>query len=446
MFRINHIANSFINVEFDNSMITCDPWIGKTTSNAWFSYPIKSTKELKKNIFDSDFIYISHLHCDHLDFKTLKKFKNKKLVFIIKKFDNLTLKKRLQKITNKIIELEPFKKTKINKDFSVAIIPQIISNSKNLADNINYDLDTSIIIQSNNCKTVFFNNVDTALNMKILKKIKRFVKNEFNKGIDIFCYASGAGSEFPQCFLNLNRKKEKRRVVDEILNEVSSYVKFLRPSIFFPAGGTYLIYGKYHKLNEYVAKPSFLEIKKKISSLKTKVYNLIGGGSISFDKKIYEIKEKKFMLKNNYEKNFLNHIKKMKYYYSNNYSKIDLKKLDNIFLNAKINYLKILRQNEKIKAKWDFNFKIYKNYEINENCLIDSQKSNFLKTYKLKHYNLNTKNTFYLECYLEYELFKSLLIGKFPWNTSLSGSTIMFKRNPNIFNVDMVLSLNFLRI
>ena len=176
MFKITHFANSFINIESDSSMITCDPWIGKTTSNGWFSYPIQNKGKIDKKYFDSDFIYISHLHCDHFDIKTLKKFKNKKLTFLIKKFDNATLKKRLQKITNNIIELDPFKKKIINKDFTVAIIPQIISNSKNLSDNINYDLDTSIIIQSNKDKTIFYNNVDNVLNLKILKKIKNFVK------------------------------------------------------------------------------------------------------------------------------------------------------------------------------------------------------------------------------------------------------------------------------
>lgn len=445
MFKINHFANSFINVECNNSMITCDPWIGKTTSNAWFSYPIKSTNEINKNFFNSHFVYISHLHCDHLDMKTLKKFKNKKLTFIIKKFENQTLKKRLQKITNNIIEIEPFKKKKINDDFTVAIIPQIISNSKNLSDNIDYDLDTSIIIQSNKYKTIFYNNVDNTLNIQILKKIKNFVKNEFKKNIDVFCYAIGAGSEFPQCFLNLNRKKEKKRVIEESLNEVGSYIKFLKPKFFFPAGGTYMIYGKYHKLNKYVAKPSFLEVKNKISPLKTKVFNLIGGGSICFNEKKYIVNQSNLKKKKNFEKKFLDQIKNVEYYYSNNKNKIDLDELSNIFESAKNNYFKFLSK-KNIKAKWDFNFKIFKNYEINDNCLIDRKKSKFLKTYQLKNHNLNAKKAFKLECYLEYELFKSLLIGKFPWNTSLSGSTIMYKRNPNKFNVDMVFSLNFLRV
>ena len=111
----------------------------------------------------------------------LKKFNNKSLTFVIKKFNNGILKRRLQRFSKNIIELEPFKKKRINKDFTVAIIPQIISNSSNLPDNIQYDLDTSIIIQSNKNKTIFYNNVDTPINLKTLKRINNFVKTKFKK-------------------------------------------------------------------------------------------------------------------------------------------------------------------------------------------------------------------------------------------------------------------------
>lgn len=82
---------------------------------------------------------------------------------------------------------------------------------------------------------------------------------------------------------------------------------------------------------------------------------------------------------------------------------------------------------------------------INSNCGIDKEKSSFLKTYKLKNYDKNKNKIDKLDCYIEYQLFDSLIKGKFPWNTSLSGSTIMYKRYPNKFNVDMMFSLNFLR-
>ena len=210
MFKIHHITNSFISIESKNSILTCDPWIGKTNDNGWCSYPIRSLKDIDQKIFKSNFIYISHLHCDHLDFKTLKKFKNKDLTFIIKKFDNGILKKRLKKLTNKkIIELKAFKKKKINKDFTIAIITQLLSNTSNIQDDIQYDLDTSIIIQSNKDKTIFYNNVDNSLNLNILKKINIFVKKKFKKKIDVFTCGLGAASEFPQTFLNIKRKKEK---------------------------------------------------------------------------------------------------------------------------------------------------------------------------------------------------------------------------------------------
>ena len=447
MFKIHHFANSFISVESKNSIITCDPWTGVTNDNGWFSYPIKDTKEIEKKIFKSNFIYISHLHCDHFDFKTLEKFKNKNLTFIIKKFDNGVLRRRLQKITKKkIIEIKPFKKKKINKDFSLAIIPQIISNSSDLPDNIGYDLDTSIIIQSNEDKTIFYNNVDTPININVLKKINNFVKKEFKKEIDVFCYALGAASEFPQCFLNIKREKEKERIINDSLIEIRNYLKYLEPKIFFPAGGTYAIYGKFHELNKFIAQPSFSQIKKKTSDLKTKIYNLIGGGSITFQKSSYTVHEKMPDRQNNFKKKFINKIKNLKYYYQKKNNNVALKVLDQIYLNAKNNYLSILKNKKKIKTKWNIDFKIYKNFEINQRCLIDKNKSKFLKTYNLKNYISNSKNIFNLECYIEYQLFRSLLTGKFPWNTSLSGSTIMYKRIPNKFNVDMIFSLNFLRV
>ncbi len=444
--KISHFANSFLSVEVGKSIITCDPWIGKTSDNGWFSYPIKNHKEIDQKVFKSKYIYISHLHCDHLDFKTLLKFKNKDLTFIIKKFKNGILKRRLQRLTNNIIEIEPFKKKRINKDITVAIIPQIISNSSNLPDNIEYDLDTSILIQSNIDKTIFFNNVDTPINLNILKRVKKFVQKNFKKNIDVFCYALGAASEFPQCFLNINRKKEQKRIVKDSLVEIFSFIKYLKPKIFFPAGGTYSIYGKFNNLNKYIAQPSFKQIEEKISKLNTKVYNLIGGGSLEFSKgNIFHLNKSKKLNKSFINK-YNNKIKKIDYYYNKNRKKCNLVKLDKNFNRAKENYFNILSRKKKINTNWDINFKIYKNYEINDKCKIDQKKSLFLSTYNLRNHSINKKKFYKLDCHIEYKLFDALIKGIFPWNTSLSGSTIMYNRVPNKFNVDMLFSLNFLRV
>ena len=448
MFKITHYANSFISIQGEKSVLTCDPWIGATTDNAWYSYPLKNENDVNKKVFNSNFIYVSHLHCDHIDQKTLKKFTNKNLTFIVKKFKNGTLKNRLQRLfpDKKIIELEPFTKKKISKDFSVSIIPQIISNTSDLPDNIEYDLDTSIVVQSNKSKEIFYNNVDMPINLRILKLINNFVKKTFKKNIDIFCLPLGAACEFPQCFLNLDRDKERKKLVKQSLKDLKKYLKYLKPKVFFPAGGTYAIYGKFHKLNKFIAQPSFPEIRSATSKLKTKIYNIIGGGHINFENSKYLAKETDVNIANNFDKKFINYIKNYNYYYYNRNKKTDLNELDNVFDKAKLNYFRILAHKKGITTKWDIDFNIYKNYELNDKCKIDIKKSKFLKKYQLSNHNDQSKKVYKLECYMEYDLFKSLLSGRFPWNTSLTGSTIMYKRTPNIFNVDQQFSLNFLRV
>lgn len=65
--------------------------------------------------------------------------------------------------------------------------------------------------------------------------------------------------------------------------------------------------------------------------------------------------------------------------------------------------------------------------------------------YQLINLTKKTKKINQLTCYMEANLFSSLLKGEFPWNTSVSGSTIFFKRYPNKYDINQVFSLNFLR-
>ena len=112
---------------------------------------------------------------------------------------------------------------------------------------------------------------------------------------------------------------------------------------------------------------------------------MVGGGSILFNKDNFYVSKKPKIISLDFHKKFLNQIKKLKYYYETN-EKVDLPMLDKTFYNAKQNYFKILGLKNKINTKWDINFKIYKNYQINEKYLIDKKKSKFLKTYNLKNY------------------------------------------------------------
>ena len=62
----------------------------------------------------------------------------------------------------------------------------------------------------------------------------------------------------------------KKVIKSSVLN-VKEKLNILKPDIFFPAGGNYILYGKYSKLNNFIAQPkNYFKIFKNFSNLKQK--------------------------------------------------------------------------------------------------------------------------------------------------------------------------------
>ena len=157
--KIKQYNNSFLEINTQNFTLLCDPWIGYAKDNAWMSYPLNflTGKNLIKNT-SPDYIYISHLHCDHFSPKTLKILKNKKVKYIIKKFKDSRLKNKLIKIgieKKSIIEINEFTRFDLNNELAISIIPQIDNTNDGVQNQIVYDLDTSILIFDKKKKNSF---------------------------------------------------------------------------------------------------------------------------------------------------------------------------------------------------------------------------------------------------------------------------------------------------
>lgn len=435
--EITHFCNSFISANFPKSKIYCDPWLGTTKDNGWISHPIDY--ESINKISKPDYIYISHLHCDHFDEKTLLKIQNNNQIAIIKDYKIKTLRRKLEKVGfSKILELKPWKKYSFNNDFEVAIIPQMSSNSSEKEEQIDYDLDTSIIIKCKKTNKIFYNNVDNPLSISDLKKVNNFIKKIFKSKVNVLCFGVGAASEYPQCFLNIKRSQEKVKVIKNCVIKLKKILKIFNPDIFFPAGGTYKIYGKFFQLNKFIAQASFSEIKKN-KPKKTLFVNLIGGKSIELennktkDKNLKKIKDIK--------------LKSKKYfYYQDKYSLTDL---ENKFEIAKTNYFERIKNNN-FKTNWKIKFFVYKNLNLNKANQIDYKKSKLLKNFEIDMKNdKSTKKRLpfsQLNCYLDAQLLIGLLQRKYVWNSPVSGSLILFKRFPNTFDPNITFSLNYLTV
>ncbi len=447
--QITHFSNAFNSVKINKTVIACDPWVGATNQTSWISYPVhKNGANILKNL-KPNYIYISHLHCDHLDPKVLSKYKNKNIKVIIKKFSDQVLKRQISTLGyNNIMECKPWKKYKLNKDISIAIIPQMSSNVSGLSEQINYDMDTSIVIQSNLSKEVFFNGVDNPLTVNNYKKVKNFITKYFNKKIAAAVVQVGAASEYPQCFLNIDRNKEKEKVIKESLSNLKLKLRILQPEAYFSPSGGAILSGKYSILNKYVAVPSYNRI---IEFLKNETYivvDIAGGGKINRKKKKWILIKSKISKDELRKKKIVKKYSNKKYFYSNDYKRIDQKDIDQAFFKSYENYKKRLT-NFQINTNWDTEFCIYKNIFINLQGKINLKNSKFIKKYTLRYNESNHKllknNYSKLKCHLDFNLFYGLLKRKYTnWNQPISGSVILYERKPNKFDPNVTLSLNYL--
>lgn len=260
--KITHYSNSFISVRSQDEHIVCDPWMGKANTGGWQSFPEYSVDQLARHLSDARWIYISHLHDDHFHPETLKILGLLDRDFVIKRFKSPVMRERLKKLgVTRIHEFDPFTVNRLG-PFEVAIFPQMTSNSSGFEDDVNYDLDTSIVIKADG--TVFFNQVDNPLSLLDLTRIRDFIADQLG-AVDVACIMSGAASEYPHLFLGIDQAGEKRRLVERSLADLGDWLRLLNPRYFFPAGGTYLIPGWMGVFNENIAQPDTAEISRYVA-------------------------------------------------------------------------------------------------------------------------------------------------------------------------------------
>jgi len=114
-FRI--ISHACLDVSAAGKRLVIDPWLNEPTYwSAWWHAP---PPIFGPEIFDADYVYITHWHFDHFDPKTLRKF-HKQTTAIVPKFPISGLKQQLEQIGfERIVELRHGEKIPLGNGFSL---------------------------------------------------------------------------------------------------------------------------------------------------------------------------------------------------------------------------------------------------------------------------------------------------------------------------------------
>lgn len=414
------------------------------------STPISSGGKTILKDLSPTHLYISHVHADHIgglpiyEENILTALTDTNITVFIKYFEHKALYRLLIEIGFKdIVELSPWESHKISNDIEITIIPTDKTNIDCFEDDINYDIDTSILIRSLIDNTYFYNNVDSPISLAGLKEVKNFVQNQgHNEKIDIACLGVGAASEYPQCFTNIDRRAERNRVINSALRRFGEELEVLENEVYFPAGGSYFIPGKFLSLNQFIAEPSFEQVASVVASSDSckSIFDISGGGSVEklngewnrTEGKLHSFRNREDAIKAN---------KSLVYEYRQIPETVDTRSDEDLFCLAKHNYFETLNKLG-VDIKWKVIFHLYDDLKLDDHANIKGGMEP-LKTLILS--NDTGENVPYeLACHLDRQLFRGLLNKICTWNITLSGSVVIFERTPNLFIPTIPFSLNFL--
>jgi hypothetical protein len=283
------------------------------------------------------------------------------------------------------------------------------------------------------------------MTLKGFEAVRDYVKTQTPTGIiDITCISAGAASEYPHCFFNVDREVEKERIVSASLEKLSKQLDILKPNIYFFAGGTYIIPGKYAALNKFIAQPTMKQIREFLqkNDSQTKIAELEGGGTLENNDGIWtQGHDPRCPPAPTKSEAIEQHQNLIFDYHQDAPLYQDAAALDDLFLRAREKYFNKLEATS-TQIKWSVTFNLYEELQLDSHCRIDKSCTPCHQFVLAKESDQAPPYT--LICHLDRQLFIGLLQRKYIWNLAVSGSVILYERQPNVFLPTIPFSLNYL--
>jgi UDP-MurNAc hydroxylase len=232
-----------------------DPWlVDGEYYGSWAHYP---PFDWNDNYFSTiDFIYISHIHPDHLSPATMARLP-KNIPVLLHRYEFPFLKRNIEALGFEVRELSHNKPTNIGNNVIITILaadncdPELcakfmgcIATQTKLGS---AQIDSLCVVSDGRHVLVNANDCPFGLSRTMLPGIK----NAFGPIDFLLTGYSGAGP-YPQCFSNLTTiEREKAAVAKkfQFLNDGVSYINALSPHFVMPFAGQYMLAGRLARLN-----------------------------------------------------------------------------------------------------------------------------------------------------------------------------------------------------
>ena len=260
--KLTHLQSSSQLIHLDDITVLTDPWLTDGEYyGSWYHYPPFGNANLES--LEYDFIYVSHIHPDHLSEKTFKSLPHKKPV-LIHNYESKFVKRKLEMLGFEVIQCDNGKPYMFNNGGLITIYaadncnPEICGKfmgcgvvekkfgSTQIDSLALFQIEDNAILNTNDCPYEL-----------AAQTIKTNKLDELDIDLLLVGYA-GAGP-YPQCFI-FDSEDEKIKAAkakeQHFLKQAVKYISLVKPKHFAPFAGTYTLGSRLAKLTNYRGVPS----------------------------------------------------------------------------------------------------------------------------------------------------------------------------------------------
>ena len=253
--KVQYIASACVVIEHRGTRILCDPWLTDGIYyGSWYHYPRLQFRP--EDFSDVDYIYVSHVHPDHMDVESLKCLPRSVPVLILEYAEKYVLR-TLTGLGFGVIEIPNGGSKTLGPDFTVELFaadncdPQVCARFMGCAPQPYYSktlwIDSVAVFRGGGRTVVNSNDCPYELSHTVCSVIA----SKYGP-VDLALVGYSGAGEYPQCFDNLdeNGKREKAEVKRaQFLHQAVRFVTHLNARICLPFAGQYTLGGRLASLN-----------------------------------------------------------------------------------------------------------------------------------------------------------------------------------------------------
>ncbi len=264
--QVRYIKSACVVIEHAGVRVLCDPWLTDGIFyGSWYHYPpLTVTPE---DFAGVDYLYISHVHPDHLDVETLKRLP-KSTRILIHDFEEKFVLRILQSLGfTSIREIAHGEEVTLDGGLQMEILAadgcnpilcgKFFGCSAAQPGSRTKQIDTLAVFSAGGNVVVNTNDCPYELARNVCKGIL-----ERHGHVDLLLVGYSGAGPFPQCFDMPDAEKRTHADAkrDQFLQQAMRYIRRLRPLSFLPFAGQYTLGGSLTALNPFRGVPELEEL------------------------------------------------------------------------------------------------------------------------------------------------------------------------------------------